>query len=242
MKIIKNKSKLYLFVLLCVLFPINAKCSDESIYKKCNGYPRSVNQFNKFDDPYDIKGKCFFITISGPTQKIQWINSKTLIVFPYIDGLNPLVFIDKKEHIKMRNSAIVIGIDPIQYNNSYGEIVTPPSFEILKYIDSSVGEMGSGSLGEPRTPVKPSLVYPENELENNVSGNVDLFCEMTKNKDGFFSTKKCSPKNYINSNEYKDFLQSSLESAYHSEWSSDELKDIDINNNATIHYGFKIGD
>ncbi|KGH84317.1 hypothetical protein [Oenococcus oeni] len=220
--------------------PINAKCAGKSIYSICKGYPTYPKQFDAFKDPYDVSGKCFFMRISAPNQNIQWINKNSLIVFPFIQGQNPIVFIDDKNHVKYNNEAIVIGVDPIQYQNTMGSMITAPTFKILKYTDYIDQSKGSGSLGEPIEPIKANIYYPEAEHEDNIEGKVDLLCKMFRNKNGFLETRDCKPKNQDNSQSYKAFLNSSLNNAYNSSWRDGELKEIDKNYNATLHYNFEL--
>lgn len=216
------------------------KRNQKSIYDICNGYPQQSPTMNSFPDPYEVKGKCYFTEVNSPFQDIQWINNNTLLIST-ISQLNgnrtPVIFFDPNEHVKYGHNAIVIGTTPYRYTSTMGALVVAPTFRILKYEDSNIDIDGSGSLGEPRHAVKANLVYPQNEIESNTQGSVKLSCKMHEDNYGLWSTNECLP---IDKNTNQDFINSSIEAAYHSTWDKNEIADIDRNGYKIITYNFSI--
>ena len=89
-----------------------------------------------FSNPYDTVGKCYIDKINYTSGNEQWLSRNRILITP-ISPLHPLVsspiFYIGEKPLRTDVLAIVVGIEPVTYKATSGEIINPVSFRVLNY-------------------------------------------------------------------------------------------------------------
>lgn len=109
-----------------------------AISKICHGEPKPEQIILGFDDPYEVKGKCYLIRISSRFGEKQWLTEHAILIndsLPNSSDVYSTIITDPNGHVRYGAVAVVIGISPVQYTAASGELVIAPTLAVLKYVD-----------------------------------------------------------------------------------------------------------
>ncbi|WP_338332821.1 hypothetical protein [Acetobacter sp. LMG 32666] len=201
---------------------------EKNIYSICHGYPSELQGIIGFDDPYDIKGKCFFARISSRFGQKQWLSNNSVLIIDAMPGSMQeytTVINDETGHIKYNSSAILIGTEPTNYTSTSGQMIISPTLSVLRYIGpDGLLFPGSGALGEPVHSIHTSIEYPPDALENNWSGKVTTSCLMERGKSLLWHATGCSIVSFDGDKEAKEiFSRSCIDYNMRSAWLDKDL-------------------